>query len=132
MRLSATLDGSNVIGLHVVLTSYFHHYLAVISRTRSIGNRSFSFVGVAIATPGYVPLAGELLPKHGEILFGFASGLVSLVGFSLVWGIGILLDSVHSYDLLFYGLSASTFLGFVLFSLFANAEPIDTLTYRKM
>lgn len=82
------------------------------------------FSGIAIITPGYAPIAAEVMPDHGEILYGFMAAMGS-VGSSIIVALtGVLLEKTGSYDTLFNGMAILSLVALVSFQLFAKASPI--------
>ena len=84
------------------------------------------FAAMGILIPGYSPIPAELLPEHGEILYGFMASAGSISSVFLVYLAGLLLDETGSYDALFYSFAAMALLAAVVFFFFAQATPIYT------
>lgn len=82
------------------------------------------FAGLGILVPGYMPLPGELMPEHGDILYGFMAAIGSITSAGLVALAGILLENTGSYDTLFYLIATLAGIALVVFLLFAEATPI--------
>lgn len=83
------------------------------------------FSGLAIIIPGYSPMPSEVLPKHGDIVYGFMSAAGSIGSASYVALTGVLLEATGSYNTIFTIMIGTCALGAVLFLLFAQATPID-------
>jgi len=83
------------------------------------------FSGVGILIPGISTIPGELLPRHGDVLFGFitASGAIGSIIF--VSATGILLEKTGSYIAIFYALAACCTLSMITFHLFSRTEEIN-------
>ncbi|HJO10496.1 MAG TPA: hypothetical protein QGI39_00455, partial [Gammaproteobacteria bacterium] len=75
--------------------------------------------------PGYMPVPGELLPVHGDVLYGFMAGIGSITSAGLVALVGILLENTGSYDMLFYLIAILAVAAIILFYFFAQATPIE-------
>ena len=84
------------------------------------------FAAMGILIPGYSPIPAELLPEHGEILYGFMASAGSIASIFLVYLAGLLLDMTGSYDALFYSFAVLAVLAGVVFFFFAEATPIYT------
>ena len=82
------------------------------------------FGGLGFAIPGYVPVANELFPDHGEVLFGFFAASGSFFSAIAVAVTGILLDVTGSYSSVFVGLAICSAIGVVVFNMFASVTPI--------
>ena len=83
------------------------------------------FTGIAILVPGYSPVPGELMPRYGDILYGFIAAAGSFGSIVFVYFTGVLLDETGSYDAIFYIMAAACGFGAVLFLLFGKASSID-------
>lgn len=83
------------------------------------------FAGVGILGPGYSPIAGEVLPHHGDILYGFMAGMGSVASTIIVAITGVLLEKTGSYNALFIIMTGLSLVALVTFQLFAQASPID-------
>ena len=83
------------------------------------------FAGVGIIIPGISTIPAELLPRHGDILFGFitASGAVGSIVF--VSATGILLEATGSYDAIFLCLAAACAISLLTFRTFARTDEIE-------
>ncbi len=83
------------------------------------------FAGLGMLVPGYMPVPGELLPVHGDVLYGFMAGIGSITSAGLVALVGILLENTGSYDMLFYLIATLAVAAIILFYFFAQATPIE-------
>lgn len=83
------------------------------------------FSGLAIIVPGYTPVAAEILPDHGDILFGFMVGTGSVASSIVVAITGVILENTGSYNFLFFGMAAISMLALIVFQLFAQASSIS-------
>jgi|TARA_B100002003_G_scaffold251663_1_gene296561 ACS family sodium-dependent inorganic phosphate cotransporter len=83
------------------------------------------FAGLGMLVPGYMPVPGELLPVHGDVLYGFMAGIGSITSAGLVALVGILLENTGSYDMLFYLIAILAVAAIILFYFFAQATPIE-------
>jgi MFS family permease len=83
------------------------------------------FVGFGVAIPAISTIPGELLPRHGDILFGFLSGSGAIGSILFVAGAGILLDITGSYDAIFTVMAVASAISLVAFQLFATVDAID-------
>ena len=86
---------------------------------------SVLFVGIGIAVVGYSPIPAELLPGHGDILFGFMAAAGSLASAAAVALTGVLLEETGSYAAMFIVLAVLSVAGLLAFQFFGEATPID-------
>lgn len=86
---------------------------------------SVLFVGIGIAVVGYSPIPAELLPGHGDILFGFMAAAGSLASAAAVALTGVLLEETGSYAAMFIVLAVLSVAGLLAFQFFGQATPID-------
>jgi len=82
------------------------------------------FTGLGIAVNGYSPTAAELLPKHGDIFYGFAAAAGSLAAALIVSVTGVLLDRTGSYDLLYEGIAGFSVVAAIIYMIFARADSL--------
>lgn len=85
---------------------------------------SLSFGALGVAVPGYSAIPSELMPKHGEILYGFIAGAGSLASIPVVKLTGVILDKTGSYNLTFLFMAFGAAVGLVIFAIFARNDPI--------
>lgn len=83
------------------------------------------FSGLAILGPGYSPIAAEVLPHHGDILYGFMAGMGSVASSVIVAITGVFLEKTGSYNFLFFGMAGMAILALIVFQLFAQASSIS-------
>ncbi len=86
---------------------------------------SFVMVGLGGMSIGYSPLAAEVLPDHGDVVFGFMGGIGSLGGALMVYLTGLIVDSTGSYSGVFYLMVAVVIISILTFLRFAQAHAID-------
>ena len=86
---------------------------------------SLLFVGIGIAVVGYSPIPAELLPRHGDILFGFMAAAGSLASAAAVAVTGVLLERTGSYATMFIVLAVLSLAGLLAFQFFGRATPIE-------
>lgn len=91
----------------------------------SVTSASFVMVGLGGMTIGYSPLPAEVLPDHGDVVFGFMGGIGSLGGALMVYLTGLIVDSTGSYSDVFYLMVAVVVLAILIFLRFAQAHAID-------
>ena len=91
----------------------------------SVSSASFVMVGLGGMTIGYAPLAAEVLPDHGDVVFGFMGGIGTLGGAIMVYQTGLIVDSTGSYSGMFYLMVAVVTLAILIFLRFAQAHAID-------
>ena len=101
----------------------------------ALGNSPYLWMGAASATvvmsalaamvAGYSPLAADVLPDHGDVLFGFVAGLGSIGSSLMIALTGYLVETTGSYSSIFYLMAGLTVAGLLFFIRFAQAEPID-------
>jgi MFS transporter, ACS family, solute carrier family 17 (sodium-dependent inorganic phosphate cotransporter), other len=84
-----------------------------------------TFAGLAIIVPGYATGPAELLPHHGEILYGFMAAIGSIASIAIVAATGFILDATDSYDMLWLAMAVTAVASILVFLLFAQASPID-------
>jgi nitrate/nitrite transporter NarK len=87
---------------------------------------SLLFVGVGIAVVGYSPIPAELLPRHGDILFGFMAAAGSLASAAAVAVTGVLLERTGSYAAMFIVLTALSVVSLLAFQFFGRASEIES------
>ncbi|MFK7733794.1 MAG: MFS transporter [Pseudomonadales bacterium] len=85
----------------------------------------FVFTGLAIIVPGYVPIPGEILPQHGDILYGFMAGVGSIASMLIIGVTGFILEATDSYNMLWVCMAVLSALSIVIFQFLAQASPID-------
>ena len=85
---------------------------------------SLSFAALGIAVPGYSAIPVELMPKHGDILYGFLAGSGSLASIPTIKLTGVILDRTGSYDQTFLIMAAASAIGLIVFGIFARNDPI--------
>ena len=85
---------------------------------------SLLFGALGMAVPGYIPVAGEIFPRHGEILLGFMAALGSLSSLAVVSLTGVVLDLTGSYDAVFAGLAALCLTATAIFRRSASVDPV--------
>ena len=83
------------------------------------------FVGFGIALPAISTIPGELLPRHGDILFGFLAGSGAIGSILFVAAAGVLLDATGSYNAIFSVMAIAGAISLVTFQLFAAVDAID-------
>lgn len=88
---------------------------------------SLLFVGVGIAVVGYSPIPAELLPGHGDILFGFMAAAGSLASAAAVAVTGVLLERTGSYAAMFIVLALLSLASVLAFHFFGRAARIEEL-----
>lgn len=93
--------------------------------TLSVTSASFVMVGLGGMTIGYSPLPAEVLPDHGDVVFGFMGGIGSLGGAIMVYLTGIIVDSTSSYSGVFHLMVAVVIVAILIFLRFARAEAVD-------
>ena len=79
---------------------------------------------LGITVPGFVPVVGELFPRHGEVLYGFMAATASICSSIVVALTGIVLDKTGSYNAVFMLLAVLCTLGIALFQSYASVTPI--------
>lgn len=84
------------------------------------------FVGLGTAVIGYSPVPAELLPEHGDILFGFMAAVGSLASAGVLALTGLLLESTGSYNTIFVSMAGLTVVGMLAFQIFGRVTPIVT------
>ena len=82
------------------------------------------FGALGMAVPGYIPVAGEIFPRHGEILLGFMAALGSLSSLVVVSLTGLVLDLTGSYNAVFVGLAALCLMAAAIFRRSASVDPV--------
>ena len=90
----------------------------------------FAFIGIIV--PGFAPNAADILPDHGEVLYGFLAATGSLSGAVVTALIGMLLDKTGDYESVFLLMAALSFSGLLVFQLFGKAEPMVTTGARDV
>ena len=102
--------------------------LVLLTRSESVWFSIICFAAVlssyGIAAPSFTAVPGELLPNHGDILYGFMAAIGSIVALIAVWSTGIILRASGSYDLIFLIVAAVSLLGMTIFGLLARNDPI--------
>jgi MFS transporter, ACS family, solute carrier family 17 (sodium-dependent inorganic phosphate cotransporter), other len=93
---------------------------------------SVLFVGIGIAVVGYSPIPAELLPGHGDILFGFMTAAGSLASAAAVALTGVLLEQTGSYAAMFIVLAVLSLAGLLAFHCFGQATPIDARPHGRL
>ncbi len=93
---------------------------------------SLLFVGIGIAVVGYSPIPAELLPGHGDILFGFMAAAGSLASAAAVAATGVLLERTGSYAAMFIVLAVLSLAGLLAFQFFGRATPIEELPRGRL
>jgi MFS family permease len=93
---------------------------------------SVLFVGIGIAVVGYSPIPAELLPGHGDILFGFMAAAGSLASAAAVALTGVLLEQTGSYAAMFIVLAVLSLAGVLAFRFFGQATPIAALPRDRL
>ncbi len=83
------------------------------------------FAGVGIIIPGISTIPGELLPRHGDILFGFLTAAGAVGSIVFVSATGVILETTGSYDAIFYTLAGACLISLVIFQLFARTNEIE-------
>ena len=91
----------------------------------SVISASFVMLGLGGMTIGYAPLAGEVLPDHGDVVFGFMGGIGSLGGAVMVYLTGLIVDSTGSYSGMFNLMVALVIFSILVFLRFAQAKAVD-------
>ena len=86
---------------------------------------TFLFIGLSLLVPGYSPIPAELLPKYGDILYGFIAAFGSLGSVIYVSLTGILLDVTGSYTPIFLTMAGTSVLGYLVFHIFGSTTPIE-------
>ena len=82
------------------------------------------FAGLGIVLPGFSTVPAELLPHHGDIVFGFVSSFATVMAMIYVSGTGILLDMTGSYDLMFVLVAATCLMSALVFQFFSSTDEI--------
>lgn len=85
---------------------------------------SLSFGALGVAAPGFSAIPAELMPRHGEVLYGFISGAGSLASIPVIKMTGVLLDRTGSYNTTFMIMVAGAAIGLLIFGIFASNDPI--------
>ena len=85
---------------------------------------TISFAALGIAVPGYSVMPAELLPQHGEILYGFMAAAATLASTVIIALTGIILDATNSYDVMFIIMVSGSLLGLLIFAIFGRNDPI--------
>ena len=85
---------------------------------------SLAFAALGIAVPGYSAIPSEIMPKHGDILYGFLAGAGSLASIPTIKLTGVLLGRTGSYDQTFLIMATGSFIGLIFFAIFARNDPI--------
>lgn len=83
-----------------------------------------SFAALGVAVPGYSVMPAELLPQHGEILYGFMSASATLASTVIIALTGIILDTTNSYDAMFLIMIFGSLSGLLVFAIFGRNDPI--------
>jgi ACS family sodium-dependent inorganic phosphate cotransporter len=83
------------------------------------------FAGLGILVNGYSPTAAEMLPSHGDVLFGFAAAFGSMAAAFMVTLTGVLLDRTNSYDALWLGLAGLSMVAMIIYLAFARADSLE-------
>lgn len=118
VRKSLTYAGFIVSALSLAaITLTSGQIAAVICITISLG-------ALGIAVPGYSAIPAELLPRHGEILYGFMAGAGSLASTVVIALTGYILDKTGSYDQMFLIMVGGSVVGLIVFGIFARNDPI--------
>ncbi|GAB5487498.1 MAG: MFS transporter [Parasphingorhabdus sp.] len=94
------------------------------SRFGAVACMTISFAALGIAVPGYSVMPAELLPDHGEILYGFLAATGTLASTVIIALTGIILDATGSYDTMFIIMVAGSLVGLLFFAIFGRNEPI--------
>ncbi len=82
------------------------------------------FSGLAILVPGYVPVCGELLPSHGDVLYGFIASAGSVASMFIIAGTGYMREATGSYDALWYSMAVLSLIAMVTFHFWGQASPL--------
>ena len=82
------------------------------------------FAGLGIVIPGFSTVPAELLPHHGDILFGFVSSFATIMSMIYVAGTGVLLDLTGSYNLMFVLVAATCMMSALIFQFFSRTDEI--------
>lgn len=65
----------------------------------------------------------DLSPKFAGIIFGLTNGLSSIVEAFSIYGTGLILDSRHSWPLVFQIVAGVNVLGGIFYICFASSKP---------
>lgn len=90
----------------------------------------FAFIGLIV--PGFAPNAADILPNHGEVLYGFLAATGSLSGAIVTALIGMMLDRTGDYESVFLLMAALSVSGLLVFQLFGKAEPMVNTGVRNV
>jgi ACS family sodium-dependent inorganic phosphate cotransporter len=101
----------------VLLAVSSHPLMAVLSV-------SFAYGALGFTVPGYLPVAGELFPRHGAILFGFLSAFASIFSAIVVALTGVVLDVTGSYSVIWVFMAVFCVVGLVVFQAMASVTPV--------
>ena len=85
---------------------------------------SLLFAALGIAVPGYIPVAGEIFPRQGEVLLGFMAALGSVSSLVVVSLTGVVLDLTGSYSYVFTGLAVLCLTATAIFRRNASVAPV--------
>lgn len=94
----------------------------------SVASASLAMAGLGGFVIGYMPLAGEVLPDHGDVVFGFLAGISSVGGSLMIYLTGYIVDQTSSYSGVFYLMIGLIILSVLIYFRFAQAYPIDRPT----
>ena len=83
---------------------------------------ALSFYG--IAAPSFTAVPGEMLPNHGDILYGIMAFFGSVVAFIAIGSTGLILKYTGSYDMVFIAVGIVSLLGMLVFGLLGRNDPI--------
>ncbi len=126
VRKRLVITGMFVVALSLVLLTLAPSAIA------SVVLASLLFVGVGIAVVGYSPIPAELLPEHGDILFGFMAAAGSLASAAAVAITGVLLERTGSYAAMFIVLALLSGASLLAFQFFGRATRIEQLPLGRL
>jgi nitrate/nitrite transporter NarK len=90
----------------------------------AVGSASLVMAALGALIVGYSPLPHEMLPGHGEVLYGFIAGLGS-VGSAIVISLtGLIVEATGSYTNIFYLMAGLISVAILIFLRFAQASRI--------
>lgn len=126
VRKRLVVSGMFVVALSLALLTLAPAAIA------SVILASLLFVGVGIAVVGYSPIPAELLPGHGDVLFGFMAAAGSLASAAAVAITGILLERTGSYAAMFVVLALLSVASLLAFQFFGRATRIEELPRGRL
>lgn len=94
------------------------------TRIGAVACMTVSFAALGIAVPGYSVMPAELLPEHGEILYGFLAAAGTLASTVTIALTGVILDATGSYDTMFIIMVGGSLVGLLIFAVFGRNDPI--------